>query len=210
ARAEARWGQGRSASLFVGRQFRAEEEPGYLRPVNGAPGQFYDPTGIAETASDWLIAATFVPFSRVSGQVRARIDGDTAEVRRMDASVVASFGLKNFAAISYGVDDTDPSPLTTNGNYEYLQGSGQFFFTRHWGVSGLAVRDQRRDALIRSELALVYDDECLRFELVYEREERLAPIGTSSALGLRPSEGVFIRLNLATLGDTGYGRTDTR
>ena len=43
------------------------------------------------------------------------------------------------------------------------------------------------------------EDECLRFELVYERDETVF-----GQTGLRSSEGVFVRLNLATLGGSGY------
>ena len=64
--------------------------------------------------------------------------------------------------------------------------------------------DPDPDYLItRSEVGLLFDDDCLRFELGWRRDNtRVRPSG--------PSEGVYIRLNLATFGGTGYGQGDGR
>src|SRR5690606_19496232 len=118
-------------SLFVGRMFRAEPEDDYLRPVAGSPGQTYDPTGISETSSDWVVAATFRPFSGASGWARARLDDDL-EVRQAEVGFGARFRENDRIALRYILDQTDPSPLGTR-NYEYLQASGQVFLVGDWG-----------------------------------------------------------------------------
>ena len=84
-------------------------------------------------------------------------------------------------------------------NYESIETSGQFFIIGDWGVSFRATRDLDDELWRQSEVGLLYQDECLRFQLIYERNETL--FGTT---GLRSSEGVFVRLNLATLGGSGY------
>ena len=190
-------GPTRNASLFVGRMFRAEEEEEYLRPVAGSPGELYDPTGISETASDWVVAATFQPFASASGWARALLDDDL-EVRQAEVGFGARFRENDRVAVRYILDNTDPSPLAVN-NYETIQASGQVFIVGDWGVSFRATRDLDENLWRRSEIGLLYEDECLRFELVYERDETVF-----GQTGLRSSEGVFVRLNLATLGGSGY------
>lgn len=193
-RLAAEWGQARSASLFVGRMFRASEEAGYLRQINGgAPGDLYDPTGISETSSDWVVAATVQPMQGMSGWARMRLD-DNFNLRQTEVGFGARFREADRVAIRYISDQTDPSPLG-NANYETLQMSGQVFVVGDWGVSFRAVRDLDEELWRRSEVGLLYQDECLRFELIYQRNEDLL-----AGRGIRSSEGVFIRLNLATLG----------
>ncbi|WP_296814641.1 LPS-assembly protein LptD [Brevundimonas sp.] len=190
-------GPTRRGSLFVGRMFRAEDEPDYLRPIAGSPGQLYDPTGISETSSDWVVAATLQPFANASGWARARLDDDLS-VRTAEVGFGARFRENDRVSLRYIVDNTDPSPLGSR-NYETVQVSGQVFLVGDWGVSFRAMRDLDENLWRRSEVGLLYEDECLRFELLYERDETVF-----GQTGLRSSEGVFVRLNLATLGGSGY------
>jgi LPS-assembly protein len=65
--------------------------------------------------------------------------------------------------------------------------------TRRFGVSAYAVRDQAAGVWRRQDLGVFYEDDCLLLEVVYEREETF-----NRTLG--PSEGVRVRLRLATFG----------
>lgn len=193
-RIAAEWADQRHASLFIGRMFRAEEERGYLRQVTGAPpGVLYDPTGISETSSDWVVATAFQPVAGVAGWSRARLD-DNLEIRQAELGLSARFRQADYVALRYILDRTDPSP-TGPSNYQTLQASGQVFVVGDWGVTFNATRDVDEELWRRAEIGLLYEDECLRFELVYERSESFL-----ASRGVRSSEGVFIRLNLATLG----------
>ena len=59
-----------------------------------------------------------------------------------------------------------------------------------------AVGDLQNDRFTRTEVGLLFEDDCLRFEIGYRRKNTLVdPDG--------PSEGVYVRLNLATLGSSG-------
>lgn len=204
-RASVDWENGRNASLFVGRMFRSEAEDGYLEPVAGTPGEFFDPTGISETASDWVVAATFSPFARASGWARAQLDGDSLDVRRAETGFSARFRENDQIALRYIVDRSDRSSGAAQTNYEYLQASGQVFLVGDWGVTFAAVRDLDADLWRRSEVGLLYEDECIRFEIIYERNETLL-----AQRGIRSSEGISFRLTLATLGGSGYSDRNGR
>ena len=130
---------------------------------------------------------------RASGWTRARLDDDL-EVRQAEVGFGARFREADRVALRYIVERSDPSPLG-NQNFQYAQASGQVFVVGDWGVSFNAIRDIDEELWRRAEVGLLYEDECLRFELVYERNEDLL-----AGRGIRSSEGVFVRLNLATLG----------
>ena len=73
---------------------------------------------------------------------------------------------------------------------------------RGW-FAARGIADLEQDIITRSEVGLLYDDDCFRLELGWRRDNtRVRPTG--------PSEGVYIRLNLATFGGTGYDRSELR
>jgi len=196
ARATLRWNEGRQASLFIGRSYRAEEEPAFLTPVPDLPTQLYDPTGIASQTSDWVVQGSFSPSDRIRGWGHATIDA-SGEIRRAETAVDGRWGRRNLATVSYIIDRSNPLAGPLNRNYEFVQLSGQQFVYGNWGVAASGIADLERDIITRSEVGLLFDDDCFRFEIGYRRDNtRVRPTG--------PSEGVYVRLNLATFGGTGY------
>ncbi|MES2834993.1 MAG: LPS assembly protein LptD [Pseudomonadota bacterium] len=206
ARASLRWDDIRSASLFIGRSWREDELPGLLavlpNPNPLDPIQLYDPSGLAAQTSDWVVQGEFSPSDRIRGWGHATIDG-SGDVRRAEASVDGRWGKRNLATVSYIVDRSNPLSSTLNRNYEFVQLSAQQFVYGNWGVTAAGVADLERDTITRSEVGLLFDDDCFRFEIGYRRDNtQVRPSG--------PSDGVYIRLNLATFGGSGYGRGDQR
>ncbi len=195
-RATLRWDAGRQASLFIGRSYRADEEPAFLTPIPDAPAQLYDPTGLAGQSSDWIVQGSFSPSDRIRGWGHATIDS-SGETRRAEAAVDGRWGRRNQATVSYIVDRSNPLAGPLNRNYEFVQLAGQQFVYGNWGVAVTGIADLERDIITRSEVGLLFDDDCFRFEIGYRRDNtRVRPTG--------PSEGVYVRLNLATFGGTGY------
>ncbi|WP_292101627.1 LPS assembly protein LptD [Brevundimonas sp.] len=195
-RATLRWNEGRQASLFIGRSYRADEEPAFLTPIPDAPTQLYDPSGLASQSSDWVVQGSFSPSDRIRGWGHATIDA-AGEIRRAEAAVDGRWGRRNLATVSYIVDRSNPLAGPLNRNYEFVQLSGQQFIYGNWGVAASGIADLERDIITRSEVGLLFDDDCFRFEIGYRRDNtRVRPTG--------PSEGVYVRLNLATFGGTGY------
>ena len=201
-----RWEEGRQASLFIGRSLRTDEEPGFLVSVPDAPAQLYDPSGLASDTSDWVVQGDFSPSDRIRGWGHATIDS-SGDVRRAEIAVDGRWGRRNLATVSYILDRSNPVSGPNNRNYEFVQLSGQQFVWGNWGVAFEATADfdpQPRpgdpdpDYLItRSEVGLLFDDDCFRFELGWRRDNtRVRPSG--------PSEGPYVRLTLATFGGTGY------
>lgn len=202
ARATLRWDSGRQASLFIGRSLRDAEEPNYLVPIPDAPGQLYDPSGLSSDTSDWVVQGSFSPSDRIRGWGHATVDS-SGNIRRAEAAVDGRWGARNLATVSYIVDRSNPLAGPNNRNYEFVQVAGQQFVYGNWGVAVSGIADLERDIITRSEVGLLFDDDCFRFEIGWRRDNtRVSPTG--------PSEGAYVRLNLATFGGTGYGQGDGR
>lgn len=195
-RATLRWDEGRQASLFIGRSLRDADEPGFLVPLPDAPAQVYDPSGLASDTSDWVVQGDFSPSDRIRGWGHATIDS-AGEIRRAEIAVDGRWNRRNLATVSYIIDRSNPLSGPLNRNYEFVQLSGQQFVYGNWGLTVSGIADLERDIVTRSEVGLLFDDDCFRFEIGYRRDNtRVRPTG--------PSEGVYVRLNLATFGGTGY------
>lgn len=202
ARATLRWDDKRSASLFIGRSMRADDQDAFLTPIPDDPTRLYDPSGLADRTSDWVVQATFSPSDRIRGWAHATIDPN-GNVRRGETTVDGRWGRRNLASLSYIIDRSNPLPGPLNRNYEFVQLSGHQFVYGNWGVAVNGIADLERDIITRSEVGLLFDDDCFRVELGWRRDNtRVRPTG--------PSEGVYIRLNLATFGGSGYDRNDMR
>ena len=90
-----------------------------------------------------------------------------------------------------------------NRNYEFVQLAGQQFVYGHWGVAVAGIADLERNVITRQEVGLLFDDDCFRVEIGYRRDNtRVRASG--------PSDGVYLRLNLATFGGSGYGQGGLR
>ncbi|HEV7228961.1 LPS-assembly protein LptD [Brevundimonas sp.] len=194
ARATLRWDDDRRASLFVGRSWRSEAEPGLLTASADDPTVLYDATGLADRTSDWVVQGTFEPHDGVRAWGRATID-DSGDVRRAEAAVEGRWGRRNAGSVIYVMDDSNPLAGPLNRNYAFVEGSAQQFVVGNWGISGAGVYDLDRDLFVRSEVGLLFDDDCVRFEIGWRRDNtRVRPSGAS--------EGAYVRLTLATFGGT--------
>jgi LPS-assembly protein len=185
-RATFRWDAGGSAQFLVGRSLRARADP-------SLPAY----TSLNQTVSDWVLAASFAPIPQFSAFSRALVD-DHGEIARleagMDFSTKASSGF-----VRYLRDVADETGLRT----ENFQAGGQTIIYKHWGVIGSANWDIADGVWVRQELGLLYQDDCTHLEIVYQHD------GTFNRTQ-RPSDKIVVRLMLATLGVTGYQRSDSR
>jgi LPS-assembly protein len=187
------WGAGRNASVLVGRSFRAERDDVFLTAQEIAAGATLRPEGrlgLRDTASDWIVAATITPLNGFSVATRARLDGDTLEVQRSEtrAAVVLP---RLYLSASHLRDVVDVNGRTRE-DIDFL---AQAFVTRRWGIVASGVRDAQEGVWRRRDLGVVYQDECIRFEVVYEREETF-----NRTLG--PNESIRVGVTLAGFGES--------
>lgn len=175
------WGSGRNARFVVGRSFRADTDP-----------MFPARTSLNQKSSDWVAGAEITPIAGLALYSRVRLDRDTLDLRKIEAGADAR--LKRGAGyLRYMRQEQDYSGVPR----EDVEGAGEVFITKRWGVSADAVRDLQSQTWRRRAAGVVYRDECMRFELLYQRDN-------NPLLGERSSQSIVVRLTLATLGDAGY------
>lgn len=173
------WGGGRNAQFIVGQSFRADADP-------ALPAQ----SGLRDTASDWIFGAQVNPAPGWSFFTNARFDD--LDMQRFEAGIDAS--TDRFSGyFRYLQTEADYNGLPQ----EDFEGAAQVFVTENWGFLADAVRDVENDVWRQRSLGIVYEDDCLRFEMLYQRDN-------NPVLEQRESTSIVVRLTLATLGEAGY------
>lgn len=177
---------GLSGSVLVGRSFRAQPDP-------DMPAR----TGLDGTSSDWIVAADATPLKGVNFFTSWRIDSGSGEVNRFEAG--ADFATSRFdGQVRYLYEARDP----TGQKVQDLDFHGEFFILKNWGVSAYGAREFTTGVWREQDVGIVYKDDCIRIEVVYRRDNTFNGV-------LGPSQGVGVRLSLATLGNSVYARPET-
>ena len=179
------WGDGESARFLVGRSFRADDTNIY--PAN---------TGLNGRASDWVLAGDATPVAGISLYGRALLD-DRGSAESQEVGLDFAYDRAQ-GYLRYATDNTLPTGRVAN-----IEAAGDFFVTKNWGFSLVGIRDLQQDAWRLGEFGVIYKDDCIRVEVVWQREDT-----TEGQLG--PSNAVFLRLKLATLDGQGYNDPDFR
>jgi LPS-assembly protein len=185
ARAIFQWSDGRSARFLVGQTFRAN--PTTIFPVG---------TGLNKTASDWVVSAEATPIGGLSLYARGLVDSSGGfPLAELGANFAYSWAS---GYLRYQTDGTNPAAKFTD-----LEGAAEFDFTKHWGVGVSGTLDLTADAWRMRDISLIYKDECIRVQVIYQHQDTI-----QGQLGA--SDSVLLRLTLATLGAEGYRDTDIR
>jgi LPS-assembly protein len=176
---------GFAASALVGREFRAQADP-------GLPAR----TGLSGTSSDWVVAGDAGPYKGLDFFTRMRLDSTTFKVNYLEAG--ADFQTPRFdGQIRYLEEAQDP-----NGNFvSDLDFHAEVFLLNHWGVSAYGAREFQTGVWREQDFGIVYRDSCIRVEVVYRRDDTFNGV-------LGPSQGVSLRLSLATLGNSVYAPSE--
>jgi len=143
-----------------------------------------------------VLAANTTPMNGLSVFSRALLNDDL----QSDLTEVGiDYARSRFRGyVRYDDDNTQPTGRTRD-----IEGAGEVFVTRHWGVSLVGIRDIETNEWRRRDVGVVYMDDCVRVEVVYQHSNTI--VGRLGA-----SDSVFVRLTLATLGDEGYRNADFR
>lgn len=184
-RATIDWGDGENAQVMIGKVFRAQRTNIY--PVN---------TGLNGTSSDWVIAGNTTPLAGISFFGRGLLNND-ANIESQEYGVdLADNNARGY--LRYDSDNTQPGERISN-----IEAAGEVFVTKHWGFSAAGVRDLEVQAWRLQDLGLIYRNECIRVEVVYQQQGTI-----NGALG--KSDAVYLRLTLATLGEQRKNDEDFR
>jgi LPS-assembly protein len=180
-RASVRYDNGFNGTLLVGRSLRREADD--IFPLR---------TGLRPTASDWVVAAQ-ANMPGVALYARSRLDNETGAVRRFEAGADVSKRWGS-GSLRYLRDNLDISGV----KQENLDARGQINLTPNWSVTLYGARDLQADVWRRRDVGVAYTDDCIRVEVIYQREDQFTntPIGRS----LRNNDSIVLRLTLATLG----------
>jgi LPS-assembly protein len=174
------------ASALIGRSFRAEPDPSL--PYR---------TGLSGTSSDWILAANSSPVNGLNFFTRWRLDTNTYGVNYMETGV--NVKLARFdGSISYIQEAQDPDGQPVKD----IDFHGEVFLWKNWGLSAYGAREFETGVWRQSDFGVVYRDECIRIEILYNRNDT-----NNGVLG--PSQGVGIRLSLATFGNSDYPHPDS-
>ena len=90
-------------------------------------------------------------------------------------------------------------------NYRNMQIYGRHFFTQNWGVSARLDRDLIQGAWRRSTVSLIYRNDCIWYEFIYERNDT-----NLYRQDGKPTSSFLFSLHFATLGSSSSDFTDVR
>lgn len=212
-RTRLRFDSGLKLEGLVGRTLRDEDEAQFLRTITQSGTDYtYDPYGMARKASDWVVNASFDTSKGIYGYTRLRIDGEETRVSQGEYGLSARNDSTN-GTLRYVFNDVLLRPIVVNGelqrfgdNYRNLQLYARHFFTPNWGVSARLDRDVVEERWKKSQLSVIYRNDCIWYELIYQRNDNDLEIRRNG----KPSSAILFRLNLSTLGTSRAEFTDVR
>lgn len=212
-RSSVTFNSGRSFDILVGRTLRDKPETQLLKTItiNGTTYS-YDPSGLGSKNSDWIVDTSFVVSKNLNGYERVRLNSDTLRPVQGEFGMSA-FSSKTQATLRYIFNDVLTTPvLEPDGklqlfgkNYRDLQFYAQHFFTSHWGVDAHLDRDLVADTWRRSRIGLIYKNDCIWYEVIYQRNDSVLV-----NYNHKPQSSILFFLNFATLGKSGQKNYDFR
>lgn len=193
----ARWKNGMSISALAGRRWRDTADPVFDVGSN-----------LDGTVSDWVAGLSADFGNPLKIETRVRLDDDDLALNRIDARIKTNLWRFRGQARYYNID----GDITNIGfSDEGIDMRADVRVTdRYYLVYGLSrdisgrtnrsgTRTDPRD--IRQSLGVAYEDDCSRFEVVFERSEAV-----DRTLG--PQDSLKFRFSLKTLGNFGSQDVD--
>ena len=179
------WGENR-VSAFAGKSWADVRE-----------GEFDLASGLLGDSSD-IVAEVQADFGTAfRTRTRVRYDDETDQLRRIDTEAFLRWrdlqaSARYFRLQGPSVADADPLLPTEAGS-----AGVRWKFSENWSTSYRVNYDFSRDEVRRQDVGIAFNDDCTLVEILYSRDGNLA------SNSLRDSDGLTIRVSLATLGSTG-------
>jgi LPS-assembly protein len=211
-RSELNFDSGLKVSGLVGRTLRNKPEAQFLKTItSGTTTYSYDPSGLGNKSSDWVVDGSFDTSKGVYGYVRLRLDSEATRISQGEWGLSA-FSPRTEATVRYIFNDILATPIVVNGklqrfgdNYRNIQLYARHFITKNWGVSARLDRDLVSNTWRRSTVSAIYRNDCIWYELVYQRDE--TDLYTHNG---KPRSSILLRLNFPTLSQSSSDFTDVR
>ncbi len=189
----ARWGEQGYASLTAGQIFRSRANAGFAAN-----------SGLSGTKSDYVAGLSFSTGRTFTLASHARFDQSNMSVQRFDAKLTSYLSKEDLGPLRSVLHSVNTSVLYTNvpagaaGSraFDEITVSGQTLFSKNWGFNYSNIYNFESNESRRSSIGFVYQDDCSRFELVYQRSNIL---DRSLATG----DSIRFRFTLTTLGSFG-------
>jgi LPS-assembly protein len=179
------WG-GNRASAFLGQSY-----------ASGYDAIFAARSGLSGDSSDYIGEFEIDLSRRFAASTRLRYDDDVGVLRRIDSSVNYTGERLKLGARYYKINDPfDAAAIisTIDAPPEAISGSATYRFSKNWTARYRASRDIDAGLTRREELGFVFNDDCTRLEVFYEKKRNnIGLTGNSSGFG--------VRISLLTLGD---------
>ena len=183
ANLSANWNNSR-ASLFLGQSIASDIDDSFA--IN---------SGLSGDNSDLVAEFELALNNNFSFDTRIRYDETDNKFRRVDTGFRYSSNRFSADARYYRLENrpiTDADTLLAPA--EEISGGATFRLAKNWSTRYQAFHDIDADVTRRQALSLIYDDQCTRIELIYNRSRN--DIGI-----VGESEGVAVRISLLTLGE---------
>lgn len=190
-----RWKNGVSLTALGGRRWRESDDSIFDRTSN-----------LDGNASDWVAGLSADFGNPLQLETRVRFDDEDGSLNRVDARVKTRWGRLNGQVRYYKIS----GDITSSGGDDEgvdlkaeVRLTDQYYFVygRQRDIAGqisaAGVKSPGRD--LRHSIGMAYEDDCSRFEIVFERSEAV-----DRTLG--PNDSLKFRFSLKTLGD--FGSTD--
>ena len=187
------WGRSGQVSLLAGQVFRTRINP-----------NFSAASGLRGKSSDYVSIFNFSPSRMFHLTTHTRFDKNTFNVRRIETDFGIKLQKKQLGPVgkiihgfkaSAGYLNFDDA-IASGRPTEEIRGGAVLELTKHWSISGSAVRDLDAKKTRGSSFGLVYKDHCSSLEITYiNRNVNDRTLTSSTSIG--------IRFTLLTLGSIG-------
>ena len=174
-------------STTLGRRWRSRADPNFDVASN-----------LDGTSSDWVAEST-ADFGRaLRVDTRVRLDDDGFKLNRIDARLTTNYKRLRAVGQYYNISERI-SPLGTADEGIFLR--GELRVTDRYSLVYGQLRDIAAKLDAKREFGIAYEDDCSRFEIIYQRSELI-----DRTLG--PSESIQFRFSLKSIGDFGSSEFD--
>ncbi|MEM7492095.1 MAG: LPS assembly protein LptD [Pseudomonadota bacterium] len=181
------WKNGVNISALGGRRWRSESSS-FLSEQSNLDG----------TVSDWVAGFSADFGNPLQIETSIRLDDDSLDVNRVDASVSSQIWRLSASARYYRLNER----LSSTGVIdEGVDIEGEVEITENYSFIYGRRRDITDERDLRHLFGIAYQDDCSRFEIAYERSE-------TNDRSIGPNESIRFRFVLQTLGGLGSSDVD--